>query len=83
MSVLVLREGIFVDARPWCRRELCLDAVIVEHDLVVAGSGLLDRVVEAGAVAILRMFSRSWVKLQIANSGHKQDIAQVGMAGPA
>ena len=76
-------EGISVDGRPLGGGQFGLDAVIVECDGIIAGSGSFGFMAEAAAVALFRMISRAGIEVQGPGGGHQQDVPEVGMSRSA
>ena len=80
MALFSFGERIFMDADPLRGGELRPDAVIVQHDFVVARRRFLGGVAEARAVALVGVVGTAGVQLQRAGSRHQQQVAQVRVA---
>ena len=68
-----------MDAHPLGGGELDFDAVVVQHDLVIAGRRFLGRVAEARTVALVGMIGTAGVEFQRPGGRHQQDVTQVRM----
>lgn len=77
MALFSFGERIFMDADPLRGGELRPDAVIVQHNFVVARRCFLGSVAEARAVALVRVVGPAGVQFQRAGGWHQQQVAQV------
>ena len=77
MALFSFGERIFMDADPLRGGELRPDAVIVQHDFVVARRRFLGGVAETRAVALVGVVGTAGVQLQWAGGRHQQQVAQV------
>ena len=83
MTVFSFWESVFMYTRPLCRRQLGFNAIIVQHHFIISGNSLFCGMVETRTVSFFRMIRPSGIQLHIANSGHQQDVSQIGMSRAA
>ena len=83
MGAVGFGEGVLVEAYPFAGGHLGNDARGIEFYLVVVGFAYLVGVREIGAVTAAGFVGGAGVEFELADGGHHEEVAQVGVAGAA
>ena len=71
MTVFSCREGIFMYTYTLCCGQLRLNAIIIQHHFIVAGSCFFRGMAETGAVSFVRVIRPAGIQFQFTYGRHQ------------